>query len=159
MTISKYLALTLTAMALVFGLTACKTGHHRHEAHMGKFFDMIAYKLDFTDEQEVILDQIKSEVKTIKKQTAGQRKERARDLIALIEAEQLDTEQLGLMLEQHHQRMKEHSPKVMELVSQLHSTLTEEQKQKIIRFINKRHDKRMLLSANSTMTSEAQYQL
>jgi len=157
MTISKpikYLALTLTAIAMLFGLAACKTGHHQHGARMGMFFDMIAYKLDFSDEQEEILEQIKSEFKTIKKQTAGERKERAQALITLIEAEQLDTEQVSLMMEQRYQRMKEHSPKIMELVSQLHSMLTEEQKEKIIRFINKRQDKSMLLSANSNVPSD-----
>ena len=55
-----------TVLFAITGLTACKDGHRDKDKHMGMFFDYMAYKLDFTPEQELILDRIQTQVKTIK---------------------------------------------------------------------------------------------
>lgn len=124
----------------ITGLTACKDGARDKDKHMGMFFDYMAYKLDFTPEQERILDRIQTQVKTIKAESREQRAASKQAFVALIEADELDTDQLQSMMDNHQQRMEQHAPKIMPLLAELHATLTPEQKSKIIERLNKHEE-------------------
>ena len=124
-------------IALALGLLAACSGHHGGENRADMMFDMIAYKLDFNDEQEALLDQIKAEVKLIREETRSQRDSQREEFIILFKADQLDVEQLHSLMDSHGQQREELAPRVMPLVVELHASLSEEQKDKVIQYMEK----------------------
>ncbi len=127
------------AIALVVGIVAACAGHRDGEKRADRMMDMIAYKLDFTDEQEALLGQVKDEVKLIREETTDQRHRQREELLTLFQADQLDVEQLRSLMEGHRQQKEEYIPRVMPLVVQLHASLSTEQKDKVVQYTSKWH--------------------
>lgn len=128
----------LAALLIVGALAAC-SGHRGSEFRMEKMFDFVAYKLDFTDQQELMLDDIQREITLIREQSSELRKQQHDQMIALFQADELDVVAIEQLIHQRHNTMKEHMPRVMPLVKQLHATLSLEQKQKVVEFVNRHH--------------------
>ena len=79
--ISKSTSLKLIISLLVVGLLSACSGHRTGEHRADIMFDIIAYKLDFNDEQEALLTQIKSEIKAIREQTQDQRDKQRQEFV------------------------------------------------------------------------------
>lgn len=123
-------------------LVACHGGGRGGQHHMGMVFDVVAYKLDFTDQQQEIMDRMQTQVKIFRQQRRDQRAEKRDEFIALIQADTLDTDRLKSMMDEHHQSVSELSPALMALAAELHATLTLEQKEKMTTYValrGKRH--------------------
>jgi uncharacterized membrane protein len=129
----------IAVILLISALAACQ-GHHRSEHNMGMMFDFIAYKLDFTEQQQTILADIQKQVNQIKEETKTHRQQQHEQMIAMFEAPRLDIERLEQLMNQRHDQMKVYAPRVLPLVEQLHATLSPEQKQDVLEFVSKRID-------------------
>lgn len=115
--------------------------HHKHGDMM---FEYVAWKLDLTEQQQVLLDDIRNEMKEIRKEHKAQRQQDKATIIGLIQADTLDTTAALSMLQQKQAIMNQYAPQVLQKVAALHATLTPEQKQTIIERINEmgqRHHK------------------
>lgn len=137
--LSKSRSLKLIAATVVLGLLAACSGHHGGEHRGGMMFDMIAYKLDFSDEQEALLGQIRSEVQLIRSETQSQRDGQRAEFITLFKAPRLDLDKLNSMMDNHKQHREEFAPRVMPLVVELHASLTDAQKDKVLGYMEKWH--------------------
>jgi len=118
-------------------LVACGM-HYSMDDRMEKMFGMVAYKLDFTEEQRAILDEIQLTVKQVREQSMPQRKKRHEEMLSIFNAEELDVARLQEMMQERRESMSQMMPTVMPLAKQLHGTLTEEQKEKAVKIVSRR---------------------
>ncbi|MCG8669498.1 MAG: Spy/CpxP family protein refolding chaperone [Pseudomonadales bacterium] len=138
MTISSLKKRWIAIIAVVIGslsLAGCFHGksHHRGGEMM---FEYVAWKLDLNDEQQALMDDVKAELKKARKDMHEQRKQDKQAVIALIEAETLDTEAAMSIFNKKQAAINEHAPAVLEKIAALHATLTPEQKAKVIAKLN-----------------------
>lgn len=127
--IKRWIALFTIALGSI-GLAGCFPGggHHKGEA----MFEMIAWKLDFNDEQQAKLEDIKAEMKRIRGEMKSQRESDKASLITLIQNETFDTTAAAQLVAQKQIAITQYTPSVLEKIAALHATLTPEQKAKII---------------------------
>ena len=119
-------------------LTAgCKHHHGKHGSFM---FDMIAYKLDMTDEQEVKWYAVRDEITRLRDEAKQERYEQMQTLIDMVNADTLDQQQALALVEQHREKMAAAAPSVIAKLADFHATLSGEQKAKIVKKISSHRD-------------------
>ena len=128
--------------AIVLSLGACHWHHDNASAHHGKMLEkgtsLIAYKLDFDSEQKKILQAMTSEIVSIREQKKSEHAVREAKITALLRADELDMQVLEQMISTHRQQFDEFIPQLLPHIQQLHSTLSEDQKDKIEHHMKKR---------------------
>ncbi len=136
--VKRYGKWLVVAMLMGGILSACSGYQERGPLrHLDRGFDYVAYKLDFTDEQELILDRIQSQTETILQETREQRNDEREQFIALIGARDLDVDQLNALMAKRHDRYDVFSDQLMPMVVELHATLSADQKEEIIERLNR----------------------
>ena len=125
----------LLAMIGLGGLAAC----HRHSAEerISKVSEKIASKLDFDENQKVLLAQITNEIKTDFAEEKVKRQAAKPEFEQLLLAETLDKDKVKKMIKERHERMNTKIDKYLDKVAALHKTLTPKQKNEIIEKMNK----------------------
>lgn len=108
--------------------------HHKGGEMM---FEYIAWKLDLSDEQQALLDDVRQEMKMIREQHREQRAQDKDTVIALINADTLDTATAMTLLQKKQAMIAANAPSVLEKLAAFHATLTPEQKATIIEKLNK----------------------
>lgn len=133
--IKKRTLMVVMVLAATLGLSGCFNGKPHPKGEM--MFEYIAWKLDLSDQQQNLLDEVRQELKKIHQQEAEQRAKDKESVVALINAETLDTDAAMTLLQNKQQTMSRHAPAVLEKVAAFHATLTPEQKEIIIKKLNK----------------------
>ncbi len=128
----------LSTLFIILGLAACK---HDPEERMEYFAEKVSDKLEFTEQQNEIWNQIVEDVLTLRQGAVGERESKMDMLVAQIESEQLDEAQFYMALEQHQQKMTEAFQTILPQLNSLHSTLSPEQKEKLLTFIEKHKER------------------
>lgn len=109
-------------------LTGCK-----HQAQRSGFiFDMVAYKLDMTDEQEVKWYAVRDEMKRLRDEAKQDKQTHINTLIGMINDDSLDQQQALNLVLQHQEKVATAAPSVIAKLAEFHLTLTPEQKEKIV---------------------------
>lgn len=130
---------------LALSLGACNWHHSNATAHHEKMIEkgvsLVSYKLDFDQQQKEILNELAAEVMLIRAETKAQYKGREADFSALLNADTLDTAKLDSLLDDHRQQFDLFFPRILPHVEKLHTTLTQKQKEKIDRGMQKRFRK------------------
>lgn len=129
-TIKKRWIVLFTVIIGSLSLGGCFHGKGHHKGEM--MFEYLSWKLDFSDEQQVLLEDVKTEMMKARQSMKEQRKQDKASFIALINNETLDTEAAMALFDKKHQAIEAHAPAVLEKVAVLHATLTPEQKEKIV---------------------------
>ncbi len=132
--LSRKIQLVVVVLLSGLFLTACK-GHN--EGHGGMMFDMAAYKLDLTEAQEEKWFAIRDELKQLRKEAREEKQNHLDKAKALIMADSLDQVEVLNQFEQHQGRMLSAAPSVIEKISEFHATLTVEQKEKVIKLLDR----------------------
>lgn len=109
-------------------------GHHRGGEMM---FEYAAWKLDLSEEQQALLEDVRTEMKKIREQNHEQRQQGKAELIGLIEADTLDTSAAMNLFNKRQAIIATHAPQVLDKIAAFHATLTPEQKEIIIEKLNK----------------------
>ena len=135
-TIGKRWLMVLALVAASLSLTGCfnDKSHHKGGEMM---FEYIAWKLDLSDEQQVLLDEVRQEMKKIHQQHREQRAQDKDTVIALINADTLDTTTAMTLLQKKQAMIAANAPAVLDKIAAFHATLTPQQKAIVIEKLNK----------------------
>lgn len=133
---SKRIILALSLIPLIGVLASCG-GHRGMGHHDGRVFDYVAYKLDFNEEQEALLDQLRVQTELVRDEFKDQRQAQRRKLADLIAAETLDVDAIKALMEEHQQQFNVITPRLTPSVVALHASLNEKQKEKIAKYMEK----------------------
>ena len=117
-----------------FALAGCF--HDKHHRGGDMMFEYLSWKLDLNEQQQTMLDDIKSEMRKIHEQTKTEKQQDKASAVALIEAETLDTNAVMTLINKKQNTINTHAPGIVEKLAALHATLTPEQKAIIVDKIN-----------------------
>ena len=137
--LSRKIQLVVVMLLSGLFLTACK-GHN--EGHGGMMFDVAAYKLDLTEAQEETWFAIRDELKQLRKEARKEKQGYVDQATSLIMADSLDQAEVLHQFEQHQGRMLAAAPSVIEKISAFHATLTTEQKETVVKMLDRFSNKR-----------------
>lgn len=118
-------------------LTGCGRHHHDPEEKAEWVFHKISKKLDLTDEQKVKLDAVKAEIMQHHKNHRAEKKQMMNTLITEIQKPEIDQAVILDMVSKHKSHVDEVAPGVIAKFSEFHASLSTEQKQKLVKKIEK----------------------
>ena len=101
--------------------------------------DYLSEALDLNESQQAQLDEIKAEMFAKAKELHAKKRAQHDEFMALITAEQIDPVQLKTLVAEHRAQMDEVVDLAVDRVVAFHSTLTQEQKEKLAGKIEKFH--------------------
>ncbi|MBT4763160.1 MAG: hypothetical protein HOO06_15815 [Bdellovibrionaceae bacterium] len=131
------------SIIVLVGASTLLIGCNRSPEKMAeKITGKIASKLDFNEIQTAKLEKIKLAVLEIhksKKESKGKNKEKFK---AMILGEQLIAADAKSLMSEHRSKFEGNFDKVFPLIQDLHATLSVEQKQKLVKFMDKFHSKK-----------------
>ncbi|HEY1080045.1 MAG TPA: Spy/CpxP family protein refolding chaperone [Bdellovibrio sp.] len=128
------------ALGILFAIGAVGTlaGCHKNpEERIAAISEKIADKLDFNEQQKVLLNDITAEIKKDFAEEKSRRQSMKDDFKNMILADDLDKAKVKELLNARHQRMEEKTDKYLDKVAALHKTLTPEQKKELIDKVEK----------------------
>jgi hypothetical protein len=128
----------------LLGLVLSTAGCHRPKSPEEKaefVVDILSSKLDFSDEQEQMAMEIGKDLIDEHKQMHGEREAHKKELIDMVKADQLDQEKIVQKINEKLDRIKQRAPVYVARVAELHKTLSQEQKDKLVKLIEKKHKK------------------
>jgi hypothetical protein len=125
------------AIALI-GLGTMTACHSRSpEAKVDHVASKVASKLDFNDQQKVLLDDIANEIKKDMQAEKALRLSMHDELKAMIASEELDKAKAKTAIKGKIERFEGKIDKYLDKVAALHKTLNAEQKQELLGFMEK----------------------
>lgn len=124
------------SLSLLFFAGCRQRGHHRGAEFM---IDYMSEALDLTDAQQAQLEEIKEEMFAKAKALHDQKKAQHDEFMALVQAETIDPAQLKTLIARHRAQMDEVVDLAVDRVVAFHSTLSAEQKEKLVEKIEKFH--------------------
>jgi len=132
----------LAAFVAAVGMAGC--GHrcrHKHDPaeRAAWVTKKIASKLDLNDAQKAKLEIVKEEILAQREKARQEREEEFRTVITQVRSERLDTGKLKALITRRHQRMEEAAPSVLQKIADFHASLTEIQREKAAKEIEKMH--------------------
>ena len=131
-------------LLLVTGATSCLHMGMNHKEFAEDHAEFILFKitkeLKLTDDQQAYLKEAMAEIKAKKEELHGNEKAHLREVKKLIRSEHIDENELNVLLEEQHEKMKVMAELIKEKLIEFHSTLTDDQKETIIEFIEKHHE-------------------
>lgn len=130
----KKFALAIAIASIGGALTACHRSPEKRIDHMSA---KIASKLDFSDEQKRLLNELTEDIKIEFKQMKAEHKSKLSDIKAMIKSNDLDQAKVKSMMEERHKKMNLLLDQYLVKVASLHKTLTNQQKQELIEILEK----------------------
>ncbi|WP_164887359.1 Spy/CpxP family protein refolding chaperone [Hahella sp. KA22] len=126
--------LWILVAAMSLGAMACRYDPEKRWEHAKEW---VSDELELNAEQQVILDELFTQIQAAKQKMKSEREGAHELLIAQINSEQLDEAKILTAFEAHQQQMNEAVASVLPTLARLHSTLTAEQKATLVAFIEK----------------------
>ena len=128
----------LASVAVLVSLTGCYSSpEKRAERAVG----YISNKLDLNDQQEDMLTGIKDKFMAARQEMRSERKNHHQMLTNLVRSDEMSADELMSMYEDHKQSIEQQLPLFVDDIIAFHKTLNTEQKETIIKFMDKRFDK------------------
>jgi Spy/CpxP family protein refolding chaperone len=121
----------------VGGLSLLSGCHKSPEERITKISEKIADKLDFTDQQKVLLGDITTELKKDFAEEKAYKQSMQGDFKAMLLAPDLDKAKIKEAIKARQARMDSKVDKYLDKVAALHKTLSSEQKAEIIEKLEK----------------------
>jgi Spy/CpxP family protein refolding chaperone len=140
----KPIALIVVITALAALLVACTS----EEQQAKLFVSVTANKFDLSDQQKAKLLDVAMDALNFRTEMTQDSKELKQELLTMLSADTLDTARINQVLDQKEQIFRKYSRLLVADFAELHSTLTAEQKQKLVETLKKR-DARSALRAPS----------
>jgi Spy/CpxP family protein refolding chaperone len=136
--LSGYFKLIILVAVCSLFVSACMYGKDRGEGYRSNMMTRyLSHKLDLNDEQKEKLSAISNEIKAIREESSSQREADKAGIIALIQAEQLDTVKLQQLMDQKLNSIQKNSPRILPLIAELHATLDAEQKEELVEMMSR----------------------
>ncbi|MCX5804919.1 MAG: Spy/CpxP family protein refolding chaperone [Proteobacteria bacterium] len=110
------------------------------ERMVDRITEKLKSKLELNAAQQEQLDGIKEE---LKKKMAEMKKNHAskkEEFLTLLQSDTIDQEKLKKMINEKKARMDEFSSLMIDKLVKFHSTLSPEQKEKLVKYLRERHD-------------------
>jgi periplasmic protein CpxP/Spy len=110
------------------------------ERVVDRITEKLKSKLELNAAQQEQLDGIKEE---LKKKMAEMKKNHAskkEEFLSMLQSDTIDQEKLKKMISEKKARMDEFSSLMIDKLVKFHSTLTPEQKEKLVKYMRERHD-------------------
>jgi Spy/CpxP family protein refolding chaperone len=129
------------AAALVF--TGCRSDSHQGKVEF--MVDYIAETLDLTDPQREQLDGIKEEFMAKAKEMHAEKEAMHDEFMAELRKEQIDRQRIKELISQKRSQMDEIIDLAVVRLAEFHSTLTPEQREKLVaklEYFRKKHQRR-----------------
>jgi len=132
----------VTLAATILGFTGCSR-HQSPEERLAHKFDHIAYHLDLTEQQQGKLNEVKNEILRVRSAMRDEHQAMLNEVITQVGSDRISPATVSSLLDQHYALMKQAAPQVIAKVSELHATLTPEQKAKAVERLTWLKEKRM----------------
>jgi Spy/CpxP family protein refolding chaperone len=110
------------------------------EGMVDRITEKLKSKLDLNVAQQEQLDGIKQEVTKKMAEMKKNHASKKEELLTMLQSDTIDQEKLKKMINERKARMDEFSSIIIEKLAKFHSTLTPEQKEKLVKYIRDRHD-------------------
>ena len=117
----------LTLSVTILGLTGCNR-HQSPEERIARNLYYVGYFLDLTEQQLGKLDEVKNEILQARRAMRDERQAILNEVITQVESDRINQSSVLDLLDQHNALMRQAAPQVIAKVSELHATLTPEQK-------------------------------
>ncbi len=129
---------TIGIALAVIGIGALSACHSRTpEARIDHVASKVADKLDFTDAQKVILNDIANDIKKDFQSEKEQRLAMKTDFKSWIMSDELDKAKVKGAVKNKMERMDSKVDKYIDKIAVLHKTLNKEQKEQLLSFLEK----------------------
>jgi Spy/CpxP family protein refolding chaperone len=127
-------------ISLVIGI-AFFSGCRRHGHHRGAEFavDYVSEVLDLTEPQEEQLNQIKDELMEKREQMHATKAKYHDEAVAMLLSESIDQDRVKEIIAEHRAQMDEMIDFMVQRFAEFHSTLTPEQKTKLVKKLEDFH--------------------
>ena len=117
----------ITLSVTILGLTGCNR-HQSPEERIARNLDYVGYFLDLTEQQRGKLDEVKHEILQARRAMRDERQAMLDEVITQVESGRINQASMLDLLDQHNALMRQAAPQVIAKVSELHATMTPEQK-------------------------------
>jgi Spy/CpxP family protein refolding chaperone len=107
-----------------------------------KMVKIISYKLDLNDGQKQKLSQLKDSIMEAKKRRAPEKKVMHDEMKKLVRAKTIDEAAVKDLVMQKEKMIAEEFPAIFIKLQAFHSSLSDEQKEKVVQFMDKIHSKK-----------------
>lgn len=123
-----FMAVAVVTLAVTFsGLPGCNR-HQSPEERIARNFYYVGYFLDLTEQQRGKLDEVKNEILQARRAMRDERQAMLNEIITQVESDRINQASVLDLLDQHNALMRQAAPQVLAKVSELHATMTPEQK-------------------------------
>lgn len=132
----------IALVTTILGFAGCNR-HRSPEERIAHNLDYVGYFLDLTEPQQGKLDEVKNEILQARSAIRDDHQAMLNEVITQVGSDRINqTTMLGL-LDQHYALMRQAAPQVLAKVSELHATLTPEQRAKAVERLTWFKEKRM----------------
>ena len=135
-------AAVITLAATILGFAGCNR-HRSPEERIAHKLDHIGYHLDLTEQQQGKLNEVKNEILQVRSAMRDDHQAMLNEVITQVGSDRISQATVLGLLDQHYALMKQAAPQVIAKVSELHATLTPEQKAKAVERLTWFKEKRM----------------
>ncbi len=132
----------ITLAATILGFAGCNR-HRSPEERIAHKLDHIGYALDLTEQQQGKLNEVKNEILQVRSAMGDEHQALLNEVITQVGSDRISQATVLSLLDQHYALMKQAAPQVIAKVSELHATLTPEQKAKAVERLTWFKEKRM----------------
>ena len=119
--------MVITLAATFSGLPGCNR-HQSPEERIVRNLDYVAYFLDLTEQQRGKLNEVKNAILQARRAMRDERQAMLNEVITQVESDRINQASVLDLLDQHNALMRQAAPQVVAKVSELHATMTAEQK-------------------------------
>lgn len=135
----RYIMLAAVAAAALFLSAGCVRTPEQRAAHM---VEQLAAKLDLTDAQKAQMDRIKEEFLAKRPEMEKLRNETVREANALMKSAAIDKAKLGELTVKNQTQASDMIGFISAKFTEIHDMLTPEQREKLVSYIEKHHERR-----------------
>ena len=133
---TKIIVALVSILGIGTGVIGCKRSH-KDKVEFATY--MIGKKLKLDDSQKVFLDDVKKELNQLKSEMNNEKKKYKEEFEKIILSDELNQSRVLELIELKHKKINEKLPVILNKIATLHGSLKLEQKQKLIKLIEKFH--------------------
>lgn len=127
------------AGTLLLGLTGCFK--HSPEEKAEWITDRVASKLELDETQKGKLVALKDEIMKARKDLQADRESSFDEVRTMVKSDVMNKDSIKALFDQKHQKMEQHADPVLDKLIDFHASLTVEQKQQIVEFMDKHQER------------------